>query len=141
MGIHNCLDIFYCTVCNLNGAAIEVTTEGMTKGKHSSTSFKNILPTLVLTFREKGGVNHTTFLCLHLFGFGFGGLYVILKLCPLFLMAFWYMGFSSSKTLRLEESFEIWWLTDSRTALITDGGCQLNTAQEGKANLELGGRI
>ena len=74
-------------------------------------SFKNILPTFVLTLRQYGGLNHMI-LRLHVF-FLFAlvlvviGINATLSWKPYFLSASEYIGIDSIKTTSLEEMSEI----------------------------------
>ena len=80
-------------------------------GKCFLMSFKNILPTFVLTLRQYGGLNHMI-LRLHVF-FLFAlvlvviGIKVTLPWKPCFLSASEYIGIDSIKTTSLEEMSEI----------------------------------
>ena len=74
-------------------------------------SFKNILPTIVLTLRQYGGLNH---MILHLRVFFLFvlvlvvfGINLMLSLKPLFLSATEYIGVDSLKTTSLKEMSEI----------------------------------
>ena len=86
-------------------------------------SFKNILPTIVLTLRQYGGLNHIILrLRVFLFVLVVFGINVMLSWKALFLSASEYIGIESLKTTSLEEMSEIRLAIALGISLIIAGG-------------------